>query len=177
MRLFVAVEIPEQVRTAVADAIAGLRAAEPRLRWVDPARYHLTLAFLGTVDDGLVEDVAAAVATGCAGTAPFELALDGSLGTFGRRVLWAGLVRSEPLETLAAAVSAALAPVLALPDADRPYSAHLTLARAGRAPLVSGGLAGIGMPRLSWGVDRVVLLRSAGGYSVERAFPLAAANA
>ena len=177
MRLFVAVEVPGSVQAAVAVATAGLRAAEPRLRWVDPAKYHLTVAFLGAVDEGLVDDIAAAVARACVDVSAFDLRLDGTVGTFGRRVLWAGLERSEQLVALAAAVQSSLAPVVALPDADRPYSAHLTLARSGRSPVRRDAVADVALPRLSWRVERAVLMRSAGGYSVQRAFPFADANA
>ena len=176
MRLFVAVEVPDSVRAAVAEAIAAARAEAPKLRWVDPATYHLTVAFLGSVEDALVDDVAAAVAAACEGVSPFELRLDATVGSFGRRVLWAGLERSEALVTLAGAVQAALEPVVALPDAGRPYSAHLTLARSGRSPVRAEVFSGVELPALSWRVERLVLLRSAGHYSVVRSFPLADAD-
>jgi 2'-5' RNA ligase len=174
--LFVAVEVPPSVRSAVAAAVEPLRSSQPALRWVDPQRYHLTLVFLGSVDSSLVDDIAAAVGPVCRSAAAFELALDGTVGTFGRRVLWAGLRPSAPLAALASAVSAALASVVALPDGDRAFSAHLTLARAGRAPLSRAGVADVSVPALAWMVGRAVLMRSAGGYSVERVFDLSAAN-
>ena len=177
MRLFVAVELPAPVRTAVAEAVADLRSRAGRLRWVDPQRYHLTLVFLGTVDPVVVDAVAAAAAAACAPLSAFELRLDGSVGTFGRRVLWAGLAPSDDLAALAAAVTDALRPVVALPDGERPFSAHLTLARAGRDPVRASVVSGVSLPALSWRVERAVLLRSADGYSVERVFPLLDANA
>ena len=166
MRLFVAVEVPAEVRAAVDGVVAPLRSASPSLKWVAPERYHLTLVFLGTVSDDLVEQVVSALRAGCAGVAPFALELDGALGTFGRRVLWAGLTPSPELAAVAGRVRAALAAVVPVPDADREYRAHLTLARAGREPVRSGLVAGVAVPRVSWPVERVVLMRSAGGYSV-----------
>ena len=174
MRLFVAVEVPPTVREAVAGAVAPLREALPRLRWVDPSRYHLTVVFLGSVPDDEVDKVAAAVAPGVAGAAPFPLALDGRLGVFGRRVLWAGLQQSPALAALASAVGSAVSSIVALPDGDRAFSAHLTLARAGREPVRAAAVAGVEVPRLAWDVDRVVLMRSAGGYEVVRSFPFVA---
>ena len=166
MRLFVAVEVPADVRAAVSRVVEPLRAAAPGLKWVAPERYHLTLVFLGTVSESLVERVVVAMRAGCAGVEPFALELDGALGTFGRRVLWAGLVPSPELAALAGRVAAAVGGVVPVPDADREYRAHLTLARAGREPVRSRMVEGVSLPRVSWPVERVVLMRSAGGYSV-----------
>jgi len=174
VRLFVAVEVPEQVRSAVAAAIAPARERAPRLRWVDPAKYHLTLVFLGSVEESRVAGIAEAVSSSVQGVEQFSLALDGRVGTFGRRVLWAGLAPSPQLSAVAGAVTASLRPVVAVPDGDRPFRAHLTLARAGREPVRARAAKGLAMPALTWTVERVVLLRSAGGYSVVEAFPLGA---
>lgn len=171
MRLFVAVEVGEDVRSAVAAAVAPLRESL-RLRWVAPERYHLTLVFLGDVAEERVPAVSRALGSACAGVAPFELALSGRLGTFGRRVLWAGLEASPALTSLAAAATEQLRPVVALPDDDRPFSAHLTLARSGRDWVSRDQVAEVAVPALAWPVDRVVLMRSAGGYSVVRAVTL-----
>ena len=166
MRLFVAVEVPSTVRDTVAEAVAPLRSAAPGLKWVAPERYHLTLVFLGSVGEHAVEPVVAALGAACEAVGPFSLSLDGRLGTFGRRVLWAGLAPSPPLTALAGRVSAAVAAVVPVPDADREYRAHLTLARAGREPVRARLVEGVAMPPVAWPVERVVLMRSAGGYSV-----------
>ena len=172
MRLFVAVEIPEGVRAAVSGVVEPLRAAAPGLRWVAPERYHLTLVFLGSVEPARVEGVSAAVGQGCAGVAPFALAFDGRLGTFGRRVLWAGLEPSAALAEVASRVTAALSRVVALPDGEREFRAHLTLARAGREPVRTALIRGVDGPAVAWDVSRLVLMQSASGYSVVAAFPL-----
>lgn len=172
MSLFVAVEVPDAARSAVAEAVAPLREAAPRLRWVDPQRYHLTLAFLGEVPDGRVAAVSAALGDVGAGASAFELALSGELGMFGRRVLWAGVAASAPLDDLAARVRKFVGGVVGLPDGDRPFTAHLTLARAGREKVRPELVAGAGVPPVRWPVEQVVLMRSAGGYSVVEAVAL-----
>ena len=178
MRLFVAVEVPAEVREAVAVAVEPLRASAPRLRWVDPARYHLTLVFLGEVADGALPAIASVVDEACGDVTAFSLRLDGTVGTFGRRVLWAGVEQSDQLAALAAVVRAVVGGIVHLPDGERAFSAHLTLARAGRRqPVRAAALLGASVPRMSWRVQRAVLMRSAGGYSVERAFDLRDANA
>lgn len=166
MSLFVAVEVPASVRGAVAEAVAPLREAAPRLRWVDPDRYHLTLAFLGEVPAAREVEVAAALRSAAGGAAPFELSLSGVLGVFGRRVLWAGLAASAPLNGLAVRVRDRVGAVVALPDAERAFTAHLTLARAGREKVRADLVRARHLPRVRWPVERVVLMRSAGGYSV-----------
>lgn len=166
MRLFVAVEIPPSVRAAVDAAVAPVRAAAPGLRWVAPERYHLTLVFLGAVEEELVTALGETVREACHGMQAFELSLDGTVGTFGRRVLWAGLRDSPQLVELASRVTAAVRRVVALPDEDRAFSAHLTLARAGREKVRSALLDAVAVPPVAWTVDRVVLMKSAGGYQV-----------
>ena len=173
-RLFVAVEIPEPVRSAVDTAVAPLRDAMPGLRWVAPERYHLTLVFIGSVDEAVVGAVGDAVAAGCEGAQPFSLALDGHVGSFGRRVIWAGLQRSPELAELAAAIGERVARVVPLPDAEREFRAHLTLARAGREKVHARMIGDVSVPALTWPVQRVVLLRSAATYELVRAVDLGA---
>jgi 2'-5' RNA ligase len=125
----------------------------------------------------VVPAIGAALVRACEGTTAFRLALSGEVGMFGRRVVWAGLEPSAALSALAASVAAAVSPVVPLPDGDRPFSAHLTLARAGRRPVSRALLAGVRVPALSWEVRRVVLMSSGVRYEVEQAVDLPAANA
>ncbi len=178
-RLFVAVAVPPTVGAAVAEGIAPLRAAAPTLRWVAPPRYHLTVVFLGAVDPAAMDAVATAVAAVSVGTAPFPLRLDGRLATFGRTVLWAGVAPSPPLARLAGALRTALSTCVALPDADRPFAAHLTLARARRGERVPAALAGASLPAPpAWQVADTVVLSSSGparaSYPVVARCPLGA---
>ena len=172
MALFVAVEVPEPVGFEVEAALDPVRSSRPVLRWVDPSRYHLTLLYLGKVADVTVPGVIAAVEEACAGVGPFALKLDRRLGTFGRRVLWAGLEPSAPLQSLALSLRRTVGEVLGVPDGDRPFSAHLTLARAGREPVRASAVANFEMPALGWDVERIVLLRSADGYELVHAVNL-----
>jgi RNA 2',3'-cyclic 3'-phosphodiesterase len=136
-RTFVAIELGEALRAWLRGEIERLRHVIPAARWVDPAGLHLTLAFLGELDDARLAEVAPAVAEAVAGTAPFTLTI-GALGTFGPRaaprVIWMGVGGAERrLVELQARVAAALARRgFALET--RPYSPHLTLARVA-APL------------------------------------------
>ena len=53
-RLFTALEIPPQV----AQSLAMMRGGLPGARWIDPENYHLTLRFIGDIDDALAHEIA-----------------------------------------------------------------------------------------------------------------------
>lgn len=133
LRLFVACELPDEARDALA-AVQRLlreRGAEG-LRWVRPEGIHLTLKFLGEVPARRLEAIERVLAR--AVREPFhfstQLAKLGSFGgSTGLRVVWVSLEGEvEGLARLAARVDAALEP-LGFGRERRPFAAHLTLAR------------------------------------------------
>jgi len=133
MRLFVAVDPSIEVRARIERAMTRLRAQAPKAKWVNADGLHLTLAFLGEVEQGRANALAAALGAVTAQRAPFALHLAGG-GCFGAphkpRVLWVGATGdTAPIVALAKAVSEALIPFGITPE-DRPYAPHLTLARA-----------------------------------------------
>ena len=106
LRLFVGIAVPDRVR----DAIQPLQSGLPRARWVRPENLHVTLRFIGEIDDDdLAEDIHIAL-SGIRAPA-FELSIRG-LGRFesgGRtRLLWAGIEGTEPLVFLRDKVESAL---------------------------------------------------------------------
>jgi RNA 2',3'-cyclic 3'-phosphodiesterase len=128
VRLFVALTPPAAVVEELVAATAGLRAERPELRWTPPEQWHLTLAFLGEVDDRAREDLLSRLGRAASRHAALRLSF-GSAGRFGDRVLWTRVRGDvEPLRRLAAAVQAA-ARRARLPVETRPYRPHLTLAR------------------------------------------------
>jgi len=138
VRCFLAIEIPDDVRAALAQTQASLRRRAPRadLRWLDPAGLHVTLKFLGEVPEDALPAVADAVRKTAAAHAAIPLALAG-LGGFPSlkraRVLWAGLATGvAELGRLAVALERALEP-LGFPPESRPFRGHVTFARV-RSP-------------------------------------------
>lgn len=125
IRLFVAVNFPEDVR----ERLAGLQGGVPGARWSEPDALHLTLRFIGEVPEDQAHDIDAALAEVQAPA--FPLTLDG-VGSFGHgrgaRLLWAGVERSEALAHLAAKVESALVRT-GLPAEERKFTPHVTLAR------------------------------------------------
>ncbi len=135
MRLFVAADLPEDAREAIAaeqKRIAStLGGSAGALKWVKADHAHLTLVFLGNVEEARVPAVVEAVGRDV-DAAPFEISLE-TIGAFpargAPRVLWIGVVDgaarlSELQRELAERIAA-----IGIPLEDRPFHPHLTLAR------------------------------------------------
>jgi RNA 2',3'-cyclic 3'-phosphodiesterase len=130
VRLFVALEIPANVRENLAASIDQLRGTEPRAKWVRTENLHVTLKFLGqTPEDklGRLEAVLGEVRSALA----IELRFHG-VGFFPNdkrpRVFWAGMTASANLAPLAGDIDRAAAK-LGFPPDTREFTPHLTLAR------------------------------------------------
>jgi 2'-5' RNA ligase len=130
VRAFVALEIPETVRTALAGALEDIRGELPRARWTRPAGWHLTLKFLGEVERSALESLAAELSARTAGRASVAVRL-GSSGFFPNparaRVAWIG-GEAPNAPSVAAAVEQAACSV-GFARERRPWSLHLTVAR------------------------------------------------
>lgn len=125
-RLFIAIDLPKPVRWRLGQLILQ----PPRgVRPVRPAQLHLTLHFLGDVEDESHSVLHEALAGVCHD--PFTIAVRGT-GVFPPRgrptVLWAGVADSALLATLHATIAAAIQ-ACGLPVEHRPYMPHVTLAR------------------------------------------------
>jgi len=121
LRLFVGVALPPALKLRLSLLAAGL----PGARWVDPGNYHLTLRFIGEVDEGMASDIDAGLAQIRAPC--FELALAG-IGQFGLRNLWVGVERNAALHHLHDKVESALVRLGLAPE-ERRYLPHVNLAR------------------------------------------------
>ncbi|NHC46910.1 RNA 2',3'-cyclic phosphodiesterase [Motilibacter aurantiacus] len=131
MRLFVALPLPPEVLAQLDAALVAVRADHPEPRWVPAQRWHLTLAFLGEVEERAVPELGERLARAAARRGPLELALAGA-GRFGSGVLWVGLTGEVGrLSRLAEAIAAA-ARRTGIEVEDRRFRPHLTVAR-GRA--------------------------------------------
>jgi 2'-5' RNA ligase len=174
-RLFTAIEIPQEVGAA----LARLRGGLPGARWIDPENYHLTLRFIGDIDDGLARDIAFML--GDVERPPFELRLEG-LSSFGGRkprAVFAAAGASDPLHELQAEHERLMQRVGLAPEG-RKFSPHVTLARLRdtSARQVADYLGIHGPFRTApFAVTRFVLYSSrastgGGPYVVEAAYPL-----
>jgi 2'-5' RNA ligase len=171
--------LPDDVRARLEAETARLRPLAREVAWVAPANLHVTLKFLGQVDEGRVGALVEALGRAAAESAPFALALAG-LGAFPSvtrpRVLWAGATDGAPaLASLAARVDGALAD-LGVERETRAFTAHVTLGRVrapGRNPALAAALAAAAAtPFGRVAVERIALMRSDLGPKGARHTPL-----
>jgi 2'-5' RNA ligase len=138
LRLFVGIELPPALRLRLSLLCTGL----PGARWVDPGNLHLTLRFIGEVDEGMASDIDAVLARIRAPRFEVTLAGAGSFGGERPRLVWIGIEDNKPLFELQERVEAALRRA-GVPPNTRRYSPHVTLARLKQPDLarVQGFLA------------------------------------
>lgn len=123
LRLFLAIPLPE----AVCERLLQLRTELAGASWREADQYHLTLCFIGEVDEAVARDIDTEV--GAIRAAPFELSVEG-IGSFGGRepsAVWAGLKDCPDLIRLAQACERAVRRAGLRPPARR-YHPHITLA-------------------------------------------------
>ena len=178
IRAFVAILLPDDVRSALDAEIEQLRPVGRDVSWVARDNLHVTLKFLGHVAPERLD---------LATVAGFELAIAG-LGAFPSptrpRVLWAGLTSgADAAATLARSIDGALA-AHGFAREDRPFSGHVTLGRVrqpGRDERLAAALAAGARHQFGrLAVDRLALMRSelsprGARYSIISAWPLLAA--
>ena len=154
--LFVAIVPPPQAIATLVAAVEGLRATTPGLSWIAPGRWHVTLCFLGPHEPN--DELQARLARVAARHERLAIHVAGG-GRFGDRVLFAKL--AGDLKPLAAGVTRA-AERSGYAVEDRPFHAHLTLARSRRGridlrPLLTA-LSDVRGP--DWTVGELRLMRS-----------------
>jgi 2'-5' RNA ligase len=174
-RLFTALEIPRPI----GERLSMLRGGLPGARWVDPENYHVTLRFVGDIDDALAREIAAML--GQVKRRGFEARFDGVSSFGGRkpRAVVAALAPHPALLELQAEHERLMQRVGLEPEG-RKYSPHVTLARLrdSSSRQVADYLATRGpLSVLSFVVSRFVLLSSrasvgGGPYVTEAVYPL-----
>ena len=137
-RTFIALELNEALQRFLGEIISQASQALPDLRWVDPLGIHLTLAFLGELNDERLAEAVFATEDAAHKAVPFEYRLK-ELGIFGSsrqpRVVWMGVedlpsgkVQGSPLQLVHRVLSKELE-LRGFEVEKRPFSPHLTLAR------------------------------------------------
>jgi len=132
IRAFIAVELPEALRQEVAALVADLESSGADVKWVEVNNLHLTLKFLGNIEEAQLSSLKEALRASTLHLSPFAVSLEG-IGAFPRttspRVVWVGVSQgSEDLIRLAHAVEQACSSLGFLVE-DRPFSPHLTIGR------------------------------------------------
>ncbi len=179
-RLFTALTLPEEVRMWLTSLRGGLRGA----RYIDAENYHITLRFIGDIDERTADEVAHALSR--IRRAPVPIRIDG-LGSFGSKKphsVWARVEPSAALSELQAEQERILQR-LGLPADSRRFTPHVTIARLkGTTPrevadwlTVRGGFSA--PPFTAEAFDLLSSRDSVGGgpYLVEERYPLSLAKA
>lgn len=175
-RLFVGLEIPE----AVATTLAGLRGGLSGARWIEPENYHVTLRFVGDVDESVAEDVYARLAERRP-RAPVEVIVDG-LGAFGGdrpHAVFATVAATPALADLQEETERLIRRAGLEPERRR-FTPHVTLARLKRvSPQALADWIAVRAPveRLAFSAERIAVFSAregtgGGPYVVEAAYPL-----
>jgi RNA 2',3'-cyclic 3'-phosphodiesterase len=131
MRIFVGIDLDDEIRTKIARFLDGVRGFAPDARWVRPESLHITLKFIGEQKPEQVAAVTERLQLVEGKRAEIRLAGYGFFPTAkGPRVFWIGIQAGPELVELASGIDSALAE-LQIPHEERPFSPHLTLARGG----------------------------------------------
>lgn len=130
MRLFIALEIPIEIRRNLEAFLNEMRELAPQAKWVRADNLHVTLKFLGETDATKLAEIKGTLQSV---RSPLPVALDfRGLGFFPNekrpRVFWAGMEASSNLRPLAEKIDRSLHS-LGFPVEERPFAPHLTLAR------------------------------------------------
>ena len=152
-RTFIGIDIGDTVRANAVALQKELAKAGANVKWVTPENLHVTLLFLGEVDDRELHAVCKAVKVGAAGEPPFPLRVSG-VGAFPNprrpKVLWAGVTTgTEPLVRLHAALEEEMLELGCYRQEERGYTPHLTLGRV-KGEADAATLAAELPKRLAW---------------------------
>ena len=130
LRLFVGIEFPPELKLR----LSLLETRMPGARWVDAGNFHLTLRFIGEVDEGVAADIDEALAGLRARRFSVQLAGTGVFGGERPRALWVGVERQPELVALRDKIEQALIRIGLEPES-RKFAPHVTLARLRDPPL------------------------------------------
>ena len=169
IRVFLAVELPSDIREKLFSLQQQLKKALPSMNWVPPESIHLTLKFLGYVEPSRISQIVSALEPIGKKQNGFSMDVQG-LGVFPQvkhpRILWIGVTgKTQALQELVLEIEAALEP-LGFPAEEKSYHAHLTLARIKRenamvgSALLESGVLGSDQQLGTLPIDRFVLFQS-----------------
>jgi 2'-5' RNA ligase len=167
IRAFIAVPATDEIKKLVGEVEGRLRGGGADVKWVEPKNVHITLKFLGNIDQPDVDNLTESLPGALTGASAFDITVSGC-GTFpsGRRprVVWIGLADGkERLVDLASAVEEICAS-LGFAKEKRPFRPHLTIGRvrrgSGALPDLAEQVSGVRFNPLKLKVEGVNLVRS-----------------
>lgn len=131
MRTFIAIELPEAIRTILSRLQDELKQTQADVKWVKPENIHLTLKFLGEIEQDLVKKINSILDEIVQERSSFSLYLS-NLGAFPKlqypRVIWIGITNDKAVIEIAKDIEKEMIKI-GLPAESRPFSTHITLGR------------------------------------------------
>ncbi|UCD85024.1 MAG: RNA 2',3'-cyclic phosphodiesterase [Deltaproteobacteria bacterium] len=131
IRSFVAVELSPEIKDGITEIQERLRSSGADVRWVRPEGIHLTLKFLGDIEEEDIDNIAGCLKSAANGLNPFAVEIK-EVGAFPNlrnpRTLWVGVTENRTLSSLQNEVEKALEGI-GFPRENRPFRPHLTLGR------------------------------------------------
>lgn len=159
-RLFVAVRLEEPAQSALQRTVEAVRDDYPGVRWSDPETWHVTLGFVGSVEEEEAQRVDAVTAEVAAATPALQLRLDSGVGTFNNTAIWAGIAYDADLTSAVEGLGRGLR-AAGFAIEERRFTPHCTFARLPRGSAMPPGLLEeLRAPRVAWPVERFVVVRS-----------------
>jgi len=137
MRTFIAIELPDQIKSSLTKLVEQLKTTGADVKWVQPQNIHLTLKFLGERDDKKVKQITEILDEVAKNHKAFEIQIN-SLGAFPNlnspRVIWVGLDKGDTETKEIAKDLEDLICKVGIPKEDRAFSSHITIGRT-RSPM------------------------------------------
>lgn len=132
VRTFIAIELNEETHSELSSLLSALKESDADVKWVAPEAIHLTLKFLGYVDDTKIKEVQKILSEVAKNSKPFTLSLK-EVGAFPKldypRVIWVGVEEGKnEAEQIAKELEDRLEKI-GIPKEDREFHPHLTLGR------------------------------------------------
>ena len=166
MRAFIALELSDEIKFELSRLEKELKKIDADIKWIKPENTHLTLKFLGDVDEPKAEEIKSCLDKISTSVKPFEMSLF-KLGAFPSmdrmRVIWVGTDKGcSEVEKLALLVEEAIEK-LGFFREDRPFNAHLTLGRVKSAKnkeALKKKLLTLAVKPVSCAIKSIVLFRS-----------------
>ncbi len=132
MRTFIAIELPQEIKSQLAKIQKQLATSNADAKWVEPDNIHLTLKFLGEITTEQQNQIITILKEIGTGHASFPARIT-SLGTFPKidypRVIWVGIDQGDKeIKTITRALEEKLEKI-GIPKEDREFASHITIAR------------------------------------------------
>lgn len=132
MRSFIAIDLPKEIKDYIALLQQKLKKSDADVKWIAPVNVHLTLKFLGEIEDKEKNQITSILSEISLNHSPFSLNL-GSIGTFPNvrhpRVIWVGLNKGDfELKEIVRGLEERIEKI-GIPKEDKPFASHITIGR------------------------------------------------